>query len=101
MLRVGRGAASCQDPASVPVEFVALCRALANVIRLDMVRLLADRGRLCAGEFTARYKVSPPTVSHHLQVLRRTGVVTVQRCGRHVYYDLNRETLAMLRNWLP
>jgi len=98
-----RGAASRQipSPIHVDVELVELCRALANAIRLDMVRLLADRGRLCAGEFTAHYKVSQPTVSHHLQVLRRTGLVTAQRCGLQMYYSLNREKLAILRDWLP
>ena len=98
-----RGAASRQIPSPIhaDVELVELCRTLANAIRLDMVRLLADRGRLCAGEFTARYKVSQSTVSHHLQVLRRTGLVTAQRCGLHMYYSLNREKLAILRDWLP
>ena len=96
-------AASRQIPSPVHVDvgIVEVCRALASVTRLDMVRLLADRGRLCAGEFTAHYKVSQPTVSHHLQVLRRTGLVTAQRCGLHMYYSLNREKLAILRDWLP
>jgi ArsR family transcriptional regulator len=96
-------AASRQIPSPIhaDVELVELWRALANAIRLDMVRLLADRGRLCAGEFTARYKVSQPALSHHLQVLRRTGLVTAQRCGLHMYYSLNREKLAILRDWLP
>lgn len=94
-------AAPCHAPASVPAECVTLCRALGTAIRLDMVRLLAERGRLCAGEFTGRYDVSQPTISHHLRVLRQAGLVTAERCGTHVYYALDRKKLAMLSAWLP
>jgi ArsR family transcriptional regulator len=33
--------------------------------------------------------VSQPTVSHHLRVLREAGLVTSERRGTYIYYDLS------------
>ena len=38
--------------------------------------------------FTECCPVSQPTVSHHLKVLREAGVVTTERRGTYIYYDL-------------
>jgi ArsR family transcriptional regulator len=43
---------------------------------------------VCACDFTDCCSVSQPTVSHHLKILREAGVVTTQRRGTYIYYDL-------------
>jgi ArsR family transcriptional regulator len=67
---------------------VRLLAALADPIRLDIVRELAGSAEVCACDFTEGCGVSQPTVSHHLKVLREAGVVTSERRGSWVYYRI-------------
>jgi DNA-binding transcriptional ArsR family regulator len=69
-----------------------LLTALADPMRQDLVQLLA-RGELNVGEIAARVTLSRPTVSHHLNLLRRAGLVRVRKQGREMYYRLNKEPI--------
>ena len=66
--------------------------ALADPMRQDMVQLLA-RAELNVGEIAQRVTLSRPTVSHHLNILRRAGLVRVRKQGREMYYRLNKERI--------
>lgn len=67
---------------------VRLLAALADPVRLSIVRQLAACDGICACDFTDVADVSQPTVSHHLRVLREAGVVTSERRGSWIYYRL-------------
>ncbi len=68
---------------------VRLLQALADPVRLSVVRQLASRsGPICACDFTECCTVSQPTVSHHLKVLREAQVVETERRGTFIYYRL-------------
>jgi ArsR family transcriptional regulator len=68
---------------------VQLLQAMADPVRLAIVRTLAScSDAVCACDFTDCCSVSQPTVSHHLKVLREAGVVTTQRRGTYIHYDL-------------
>jgi ArsR family transcriptional regulator, arsenate/arsenite/antimonite-responsive transcriptional repressor len=67
---------------------IALLNALADPVRLSIVRQLARAGDTCACDFTECCTVSQPTISHHLRVLREAGVVTSQRQGTNIVYAL-------------
>ena len=68
---------------------VELLQAIADPVRLSILRQLASSpGSVCACDFTECCTVSQPTVSHHLRVLREAAVVTTERRGTYIYYDL-------------
>jgi ArsR family transcriptional regulator len=68
---------------------VELLQAIADPVRLSILRQLATSpGSVCACDFTECCTVSQPTVSHHLKVLREAGVVTAERRGTYIYYEL-------------
>jgi len=67
---------------------VQLLAALADPVRLEILRELAGSAEVCACDFTSCCDVSQPTVSHHLKVLREAGIVTSERRGSWVYYHL-------------
>jgi ArsR family transcriptional regulator len=67
---------------------VRLLAALADPVRLSIVRKLATCDGICACDFTDVADVSQPTVSHHLRVLRETGIVTSERRGSWIHYRL-------------
>ena len=67
-----------------------LLQAIADPVRLSIVRQLAAcADAVCACDFTECCTVSQPTVSHHLKVLREAGVVTTERQGTYIYYELS------------
>jgi ArsR family transcriptional regulator len=67
---------------------VQLLAALADPVRLSIVRQLSAMEDVCACDFTECCSVSQPTISHHLKVLREAGVVTSQRQGTNIVYSL-------------
>ncbi|MBP1875251.1 putative HTH-type transcriptional regulator [Ensifer adhaerens] len=48
---------------------------------------------VCAGQFE-RCGLSQSTVSSHLAILQRAGLVTTKRLGQWVFYKRNEETIA-------
>lgn len=68
---------------------VRLLSALADPVRLSIVRQLASATDVCACDFTECRTVSQPTVSHHLKVLRQAGVVVSRRQGTNIVYSLS------------
>ncbi len=76
---------------------IRMLHALADPVRLSIVRQLATEGDVCACDLTCCGTVSQPTVSHHLRVLRQAGVVTAERRGTWVHYSLDPDAIARLR----
>lgn len=74
-----------------------MLQALADPVRLSIVRQLSSHGTVCACDFSACGDVSQPTVSHHLKVLREAGVVTAERRGTWIYYCLDASVADRLR----
>ncbi len=62
-------------------------KALANPYRLWMVEKLVD-GELCVCEFNKSLDLDYSTISRHLSVLRKAGIVQYRKSGKQVYYTL-------------
>lgn len=62
--------------------------ALAQETRLDIFRLLVERGPagLAAGDVATGLGLPPATTSFHLKELRRAGLITFRRAGRSLIY---------------
>jgi DNA-binding transcriptional ArsR family regulator len=63
-------------------------RALADQTRRDILQLLRH-GPRSSGEIADRFESSWPTISRHLAILREAGLVTTQRHGQEIHYELN------------
>ena len=48
---------------------------------------------ISVGDLTAKLKVSQPTVSHHLAILREAGLVNLREEGKKTFYTLNQENI--------
>ena len=73
--------------------------ALANPVRRELLDALRG-GPQAAGALAARFDLSRPAVSEHLQVLRLAGLVREEPRGRHRYYHLEPAPLAEVGRWL-
>ncbi len=63
-------------------------QAMADESRLVILALLRREKELCACELQAALGVRHPTVSHHMHLLERAGLVHSERRGKWVYYRL-------------
>jgi ArsR family transcriptional regulator len=69
--------------------FSSVFKALGDPTRLEMVDLLARAdGPLCVCDIESRFDLSQPTISHHLGLLRKAGLVTTERRGTWMHYRL-------------
>jgi ArsR family transcriptional regulator len=77
-------------------ELAVLFKALGDPVRLRLMSMIACHagGEACVCELTGAFDLSAPTISHHLKVLRESGLVDSQRRGTWVYYRANPDVLA-------
>jgi ArsR family transcriptional regulator len=66
----------------------ATFRALSDATRRDILKLLRT-GPRTSGQIADQFDSSWPTISRHLAVLREGGLVTTERQGQEIYYELN------------
>jgi DNA-binding transcriptional ArsR family regulator len=64
-----------------------LCRAFGNPRRLLILWILSKQ-ELSVNEIAARAGSSLQNVSQHLNLLKRTGIVTTRRDGQTIYYQI-------------
>lgn len=64
-----------------------LCKTLANEKRQMILGALRD-SELTVSELQERTAIPQATLSQHLSLLRRNGVVHTRRQGSHVYYAI-------------
>src|SRR5580698_4972119 len=69
-------------------------KALADPTRRQILQDLKD-GELSAGEIVSRFKISGPSISRHLGVLKGAGLVTERRDANRIIYSLVEERLAL------
>jgi DNA-binding transcriptional ArsR family regulator len=72
--------------------------AVAEPRRREILTYLAQRER-AVGDIVANLKIDQPSVSKHLGVLRRVGLVHMRCDGRHKYYRTNAEAIRPLHEW--
>ena len=89
-----------RDPltADQAVELSRLFKAMADPVRLRLLSLIASHasGEACVCDLTDAFDLTAPTISHHLKVLRESGLITGERRGTWVYYRVHPEVLARL-----
>jgi ArsR family transcriptional regulator len=80
------------------VELSRLFKAMADPVRLRLLSLIAshDGGEACVCDLTDAFDLTGPTISHHLKVLRESGLITGERRGTWVYYRVHPEVLTRL-----
>ena len=65
-----------------------LARSLADENRLRIL-LCLSRGKTAVGSIVEEVGLSQPLVSHHLKELKRSLLVTIERSGPFIYYELS------------
>ncbi|WP_262107173.1 helix-turn-helix transcriptional regulator [Arthrobacter sp. Marseille-P9274] len=76
----------------------ALLKALADPVRLQLLARVASHegGEACVCDLAEAFELSQPTISHHLKVLHRSGLLARSKRGVWVYYKVESEVLDSL-----
>ena len=93
----------CAPVASAPMdddtalEVAVRLKALADPVRVRLMSLLLASDEVCTCELAPAVGLTEATVSHHLAVLRKAGLINAgDRRGMNVYYRAKREALGAL-----
>ena len=76
-----------------------LFKALNDPTRRQILELLKEKD-LMAGEIAAHFDISKPSISHHLDLLKRADLVIGIRQGQFISYSLNMSVFEEVIQWL-
>lgn len=76
-----------------------LFKALNDSTRRQILELLKEKD-LTAGEIAAHFDISKPSISHHLDLLKRADLVIGIRQGQFISYSLNMSVFEEVIQWL-
>lgn len=71
---------------------IEVIKALSDEVRIGILNILGHR-EMNVNEIADKTVVSRPTVSHHLQILKRAGILMQRKEGKEMYYSINMNTL--------
>lgn len=66
--------------------------ALADPTRRQILKLLRA-GDLNAGDIAAKFDMTKPSISHHLNILKAADLVRAERNGQNIVYSINTSVL--------
>lgn len=81
------------------MSFQETFKALSDPTRRTILDILKD-GAKTAGEIGSGFSMTGATVSHHLAVLRDAGLISDDKRGKYIYYELNMSVLDELVGWV-
>ncbi|MGB9073034.1 MAG: metalloregulator ArsR/SmtB family transcription factor [Terriglobales bacterium] len=93
---------------SVP-DLTPFLHAIADPMRRRILRVLKEKGGcslgkekpgLCASDIEQRVKLAQPTVSHHMRILVRAGLVEVRKQGHWHCYRRNEKLISEMTRGL-
>ncbi len=72
-------------------EVIRFLAAAADPVRLEIVFMLAEQGRMNVGEIAGHFRQSRPAISHHLKVLKDAGLLRSEKQGQEIGYWLDHD----------
>ncbi len=74
-------------------------QALGSSYRREILKILQN-GELSAGEIAEHFDISQPSISRHLDILKRTGLVVSERRANQIFYSLDHSAVGEGAAWL-
>jgi DNA-binding transcriptional ArsR family regulator len=74
--------------------------AIAEPRRREIIAVLIDGKEHAVGDVVSTLRLPQPTISKHLGVLRKVGIVSVSKRGQLRMYRLNAKELKPVHDWV-
>ena len=76
-------------------------KAISHPVRIRILELLSRQSSpMCVCHIESRFTLSQPTISHHLRLLRKAGLVNSERRGTWIYYSVRKEGVEPLNSFV-
>lgn len=72
-------------------EYMDMLCVLSDKTRQKIIRIFAANKELCANDVAKNFVLSRPTISHHINLLKRSGVLVSRKSGKEIYYSFNKK----------
>ena len=74
-------------------------KALSDPTRRKILEML-KKGPLSAGEIGEHFDMTGATLSHHLSILKKSGLVDDNKKGTFVYYEIKTSVMEDILAWI-
>ncbi len=74
-------------------------KAISDPSRREILDILKD-GQKTAGEIAAHFDATGATISHHLSILKQAGLISDEKKGKYIYYELNMSVFEEILSWI-
>jgi len=74
-------------------EIVRIAKALSDRTRVRILCEVSKRKHMTCGETETLAGLAQPTVSHHLKILTESGLLDMEKDGRHAIFTVNHGVL--------
>ncbi len=74
-------------------------KALNDETRRQILELLRQKD-MSAGEIADQFNISKPSISHHLELLKKADLITQEKKGQFIIYSINTSVLDEILTWL-
>jgi ArsR family transcriptional regulator len=74
-------------------------KALNDATRREILELLKTKD-LSAGEIADQFNMSKPSISHHLDILKRADLITAEKSGQFIFYSINTTIMEDVLQWM-
>lgn len=74
-------------------ELALFCKALSNPVRIHIVKYLLKMDRCICGELVNELPLAQSTVSQHLSILKKSGLIQGQIEGPKTCYCVDKDQL--------
>jgi ArsR family transcriptional regulator, arsenate/arsenite/antimonite-responsive transcriptional repressor len=81
-------------------DLATVFAALADPVRLRLLSLVAEAGELCSCNLQEPLGKAQPTISHHTKVLADAGLISGEKRGRWVWWQVVPERVDAVRSAL-
>jgi DNA-binding transcriptional ArsR family regulator len=63
-------------------------KAINDPTRREILKMLREHD-MTAGDIAAKFNMTAPSISHHLDKLKQADIVTTIKKGQYIHYSLN------------
>ena len=74
-------------------------KAISDPIRRDILNMLKD-GKRTAGEIAEKFELTGATISYHLSLLKKAGLIVEAKYKNFIYYELNISVFEEVLIWI-
>lgn len=72
-------------------EKTELFKLLSDVTRQEIILFFYNKNEACVSEIASQFELSRPTISHHLILMKKIGILSSTKRQKEVYYSFNKE----------